>query len=59
MKFVVEGKMKIKGEDKQFVKEIDAISKKRAEELVTQKLGADHKLKRSQITILKVAEWKE
>ncbi|MFH1306916.1 MAG: 50S ribosomal protein L18Ae [Candidatus Micrarchaeota archaeon] len=58
MKFVVEGKMRMGERIESFVKEIEAASRKRAEELVLQKLGADHKLKRSQIKIEKVEEWK-
>jgi ribosomal protein L20A (L18A) len=59
MKFIVEGTMMVSGQEKAFVKEIEAASKKRAEELATQKIGADHKLKRSQIKIAKIGEWKE
>lgn len=59
MKFIVEGKIKIGKEDQNFVKEIEAASKERATELAYQKLGADHGLKRTQIGIEKVEEWKE
>ncbi len=58
MKFVVEGKMKVKGEFKPFVKEIEAVSVSRATELCYNKLGADHKLVRTQIKIEKVSELK-
>ncbi|MFH1094965.1 MAG: 50S ribosomal protein L18Ae [Candidatus Micrarchaeota archaeon] len=56
MKFVVEGKMKVRGEFKPFVKEIEATSPSRATELCYNKLGADHKLLRTQIKIETVSE---
>lgn len=59
MKFIVEGTMEISGQVRKFVKEIEAQSKKRAQEMVEQKIGADHKLKRSQIKIVNIGEWKE
>lgn len=51
--------MEISGQVRKFVKEIEAQSKKRAQEMVEQKIGADHKLKRSQIKIVNIGEWKE
>lgn len=54
MKYNVEGTMKIAGTTQAFAKEIEAISPKRAQEIVLMKLGSDHKLKRTQIEIKKV-----
>jgi ribosomal protein L20A (L18A) len=54
MKYYVEGKMKVGTITQKFVKEIDAISEKRAKEIILTKLGSDHKLKRTQIEITKV-----
>ena len=59
MKFVVEGEMRISGERRKFVKEVDAPSKERATEISLKRIGADHKLKRTQIKIDSVEEWKE
>ncbi|PIT83969.1 50S ribosomal protein L18a [Candidatus Micrarchaeota archaeon CG10_big_fil_rev_8_21_14_0_10_45_29] len=59
MKFVVEGEMRISGEGRKFVKEIEAASKERAGEIALKKIGADHKLKRTQIKIDSVNEWKD
>jgi ribosomal protein L20A (L18A) len=59
MKFIVEGKIKVGKENQRFVKEIEAASKERATELAYQRLGADHGLKRTQVGIEKVDEWKE
>jgi len=58
MKFIVEGQMRIIGIWKPFIKEIEAISIARAQELCLQQLGADHRLKRTQIKIKNVQEMK-
>jgi ribosomal protein L20A (L18A) len=54
MKFIVQGEMRINGEKKPFVKELEAASEKRARELVCRKIGADHRLKESLIEIKSV-----
>ena len=59
MKFIVEGKFILGSNVQPFVKEIDAISKKRAEEIVLRKIGSDHKLKSTQIKIVSIKEWTE
>ena len=56
MKYNVEGTMKIKGTTQTFVKEMDADSEKRAREKTLERLGSDHRLKRTQIDIKKVEE---
>lgn len=56
MKFIVEGKMRIGGTEQKFSKEIDAESEKRANEMILERLGADHRLKRTQIEIVSVKE---
>jgi ribosomal protein L20A (L18A) len=56
MKYTVAGTMKIGGTTQTFSKEIEAASQSRAHEMVLQRLGSDHKLKRTQIEIKSVVE---
>lgn len=54
MKFVVYGAMYIKKEWKPFIKETEADSEARVREQVLANIGADHRLRRTQIRIDKV-----
>jgi len=56
MKYTVDGKMRIKGVEQKFSKELEAQSEARAREIILQQLGADHRLKRTQIEIVSVKE---
>jgi len=53
-KYKVEGTMKIAGNAQKFTKEIEAVSEARARDIILMRIGADHKLKRTQIEIKKV-----
>lgn len=56
MKFVVEGKMSIKGKSQPFAKEIDAADAKSAQERAYTLIGSDHHLQRTLITVTSVKE---
>lgn len=56
MKYSIDGEMLLKGEKRKFHKEVEAENQKRALELVYTKLGSNHRMSRSNITIASVQE---
>ena len=54
MKYTVYGQMYVKKEWKSFIKELSDESESRVREQVLTRLGADHRLKRTQIRITTV-----
>ncbi len=58
MKYLVNGSMKVNGAWKAFVKEMEAASEPRVREMVLTNIGADHRLKRTQIKISSVEAMK-
>jgi len=58
MKYLVSGSMKVKGVWKVFVKEMEADSESRVREMVLTNIGADHRLKRTQIKVKTVEAMK-
>jgi ribosomal protein L20A (L18A) len=56
MKYNIEARVKIKDRIIKIKKEIEANSKKMAEQIFITKVGADHGVKKSQIKILEILE---
>jgi large subunit ribosomal protein LX len=56
MKFIIKGEMLLGRERRKFSKEVEAPSRKRAEEIVYAELGSSHGVKRKDVKINSVEE---